>query len=178
MVPTIRFALLPQATGRNREPRAQWQNVAHILGRSGETLCTYAKYAAFSDKVWGEEAIVRGDELPILMAGDLVLGFAICKDFCDLAVATPFIEVPVDIVLVPSMGAASTLAGHVANAEGLRQKNGTLVFLVQQHPPGSSDAAAPLGYVLLSGPGAKPATQDQTWSIYQRPVPSNAARTP
>jgi hypothetical protein len=52
--------------GSWHEPREEggWSNFARILGRTGEVLCSYAKFAAFHDEAWGEEAIQRGAELP------------------------------------------------------------------------------------------------------------------
>jgi hypothetical protein len=38
-------------------PDGGWSNLAHILNRTGETLCTHSKFAAFHDEKWGEEAI-------------------------------------------------------------------------------------------------------------------------
>ena len=88
---------------------------------------------------------------------------AICKDFCDRAVASPFAELPVDLILVPSMGRASTLAGHLANAENLRLRTGTIVFVVQQLPGTTADPAQAgeeiLGHVLLSRRKAVPVPQ-------------------
>lgn len=143
-------------------------NVSHILGRTGELLCSYTKFTAFHDHDWGEEAIIRGEELPIVVADDLVIGFAICKDFCDRAVASPFAELPVDLMLIPSMGSDATMAGHLANAEDLRLRTGTLVFVVQQlsHSAAQSGSAPPLGHILLSQGKAAPVPQHTTWSVH------------
>ena len=124
----------------------------------------------------GKEAIVHGEELPVVVTGDLVVGFAICKDFCDRAIPSPFAELPVDLMLVPSMGQASTLAGHLANAEDLRLRTGTLVFVVQQLPETAADPAQAgeevLGHVLLSRRKAAPVPQTSTWAVH---VASRAA---
>ncbi|TDH58723.1 hypothetical protein E2C06_31030 [Dankookia rubra] len=158
--------------GSWHEPREKggWSNLARVLGRTGEVLCSYAKFAAFHDETWGEEAIVRGNELPVLVTGDLVVGLAICKDFCDRAVASPFAELPVDLILVPSMGRASTLAGHLANSEDLRLRTGTIVFVVQQLPVTTADPAQAgeeiLGHVLLSRRKAMPVPQASTWAVH------------
>jgi hypothetical protein len=158
--------------GSWHEPREEggWSNLARILGRTGEVLCSYAKFAAFHDAAWGEEAIVRGEELPVAVTGDLLVGFAICKDFCDRAVASPFAELPVDLMLVPSMGHASTLAGHLAKAEELRLRTGTIVFVVQQLPETAADPARVdeevLGHVLLSRRKAAPVPQASTWAVH------------
>jgi hypothetical protein len=164
--------------GSWHEPREEggWGNLARILGRTGEVLCSYAKFAAFHDEGWGEEAIRRGEELPVVVTGDLVVGFAICKDFCDRAVSSPFAELPVDLMLVPSMGHASTLAGHLANAEDLRLRTGTIVFVVQQLPGTAADPARAgeeiLGHILLSRRKAAPVPQASTWAVH---VTSRAA---
>ena len=104
------------------------------------------------------------------------MGFAICKDFCDRAVASPFAELPVDLMLVPSMGHASTLAGHLANAEDLRLRTGTVVFVVQQLPETAADPAQAgeeiLGQVLLSRRKAASVPQASTWAVH---VASRAA---
>ena len=66
----------------------------------------------------------------------------------------PSPNLPVDLILVPSLGRASTLAGHLANAEDLRLRTGTIVFVVQQLPGTTADPAQAgeeiLGHVLLS----------------------------
>jgi hypothetical protein len=158
--------------GSWHEPREEggWANLARILGRTGEVLCSYAKFAAFHDEAWGEEAIRRGEELPVVVTGDLVVGFAICKDFCDRAVASPFGDLPLDLVLVPSMGRAATLAGHLANAEDLRLRTGTIVFVVQQLPETAADPVRAgeevLGHVLLSRRKAAPVPQASTWAVH------------
>ena len=158
--------------GSWHEPREEggWSNLARVLGRTGEVLCSYAKFAAFHDEAWGEEAILRGDELPVIVTGDLVVGLAICKDFCDRAVASPFAELPVDLILVPSLGRTSTLAGHLANAEDLRLRTGTIVFVVQQLPGTTADPAQAgeeiLGHVLLSRRKATPVPQASTWAVH------------
>jgi predicted amidohydrolase len=151
-------------------------NVCHILGRTGDELCAYAKFAAFHDEEWGEEAIARGDELPIVVMRDLVVGFAICKDFCDRAVASPFADLPVDLMLVPSMGGASTMGGHLTNAEDLRLRTGTLVFVVQQSTVAATSAGsgAELGQVLLSQSRARAVPQDDIWAVHQTPVARQA----
>jgi predicted amidohydrolase len=158
--------------GSWHEPREEggWSNLARILGRTGEVLCSYAKFSAFHDEAWGEEAILRGDELPVVVTGDLVVGLAICKDFCDRAVASPFADLPVDLILVPSMGRASTLAGHLANAENLRLRTGTIVFVVQQLPGTTANPAQAggeiLGHVLLSRRKATAVPQASTWAVH------------
>src|SRR4051794_7513084 len=158
--------------GSWHEPREEggWSNLARVLGRTGEVLCSYAKFSAFHDEAWGEEAILRGDELPVIVTSDLVVGLAICKDFCDRAVASPFAELPVDLVLVPSMGGTSTLAGHLANAEDLRLRTGAIVFVVQQLPGTTADPAQAgaeiLGHVLLSRRKAAPVPQASPWAVH------------
>jgi hypothetical protein len=41
--------------GSWHEPREEgsWSNTARILGRTGEVLCSYAKFAAFHNEAWG-----------------------------------------------------------------------------------------------------------------------------
>ena len=104
------------------------------------------------------------------------MGFAICKDFCDRAVALPFAELPVDLMLVPSIGRTSTLAGHLANVEDLRLRTGAVVLVVQQLPEAAADPAQPgeeiLGHVLLSLRRAAPVPQASTSAVH---VASRAA---
>lgn len=163
------FRLAVAGSWHERQDHGRHSNVSHILGRTGRRLCSYAKFTAFNDPEWGEESIARGEELPIVIADDLVIGFAICKDFCDRAVASPFAELPVDLMLVPSMGGSSTMAGHLANAEDLRLRTGALVFVVQQSPQaadqGGSKPAA-LGEVLLSRSKATPMAQHTIWTVH------------
>ena len=80
------------------------------------------------------------------------------------------------------MGRASTLAGHLANAEDLRLRTGTIVFVVQQLPGTTADPAQAgeeiLGHVLLSRRKAMPVPQASTWAVHvasrgpeRRPIP-------
>lgn len=119
-------------------------NRAAVYDGYGNERLTYDKIVPYLDREAGFEAIKSGDKIPILVTDDLLIGFAICKDFCDLVAVTPFLQLNVDIILVPSMGDEKTMKGHQSTAKRIQAVFGGRTFVVQQaHPSGGE-----LGVVL------------------------------
>jgi|GEM_PF-2414273 len=144
-----------------------WVNEAPVFDRQGRLLLRYRKIKPYFDvKEEGEEGIASGTELPVLVAGGLVIGFAICMDFCDLAADHPFERLPVDLLLIPSMGNRATLEGHANNAKRQFVRTNTTVFVVQQVLQGKGTEA---GYVLHSGSAAagRGRAQSKGWQTYR-----------
>lgn len=110
-------------------------NVATVLDGYGETRLRYEKALPYDDRCYGMEAIAAGTDLPVLVTDDLLIAFAICRDYCELTVELPYPELDVDLVLVPSMGNDATMTGHRQTAKKVRLLYGARTFVVQQNDP-------------------------------------------
>ncbi|MBP0114352.1 hypothetical protein [Bradyrhizobium vignae] len=75
-----------------------------------------------------------------------MVGVAICLDFCDVC-ETPFSELDVDVMLVPSMGNDRTMQGHQTTAAQVEVRFGTRSFVVQ-HPTHTAFKDERLGTTL------------------------------
>ncbi|GGZ32308.1 hypothetical protein GCM10011273_18030 [Asticcacaulis endophyticus] len=122
-----------------------YQNVATIYGGNGKPLVRYTKRSIFSDENDRSERIECGGEFVLLVLDDALIAFGICLDFCNLEQPSPYAELSADLILVPSFGNRTTMAGHINNAQQvlIRQKSRT--FVVQQMDKLEGDF---LGYVL------------------------------
>ena len=150
-------------------------NVATVLDGYGDEKLGYRKVLAYQDRKLGREAIETALEVPVLVTDDHLVGFGICKDFCDLGVPLAYRELDVDLVLVPSMGNPVTMDGHRSTAKGMRTTFGTRVFVVQQADPDLPAAEQP-GWVLPfpDDPTGGPVTellQSGDWQSYEGTVP-------
>lgn len=80
-------------------------NLGLLCDRHGEVVGEFRKLKPFvkDDEAGGgvEEDIVPGREILVVATEDFLFGIAICKDFCDLRTANPFVGMPLDFVLVP-----------------------------------------------------------------------------
>lgn len=151
-------------------------NVMRITDAQGRLLISFRKLSAFWLKEkQGDpgrfEDIVTGDELPVLVYGDLLIAFGICKDFCDLGDTPPYVEMAVDLMLVPSFGDEKTLNGHLQNAKAMRVRHDARVFVVQQRHPKAPDGG---GYVVPApddpdGLKAPQCEQAEPWKPYPLP---------
>ncbi len=113
---------------------AALHNTAPVLDGIGLTLFTFNKMRRFPYE-GADEGIDPGEELPILLYGDRLVGFAICRDFCELAGTVPALEMGVDLMVVPSYGNEQTWNGHVDTAKKLRVNHNARTFMVQQSFP-------------------------------------------
>jgi hypothetical protein len=133
-------------------------NLTPILDGSGNPLFAYRKTSRFElsktgfdaeasggSKVRLPEDILLGEELPILVYGDLLIAFAICLDFCDQSKDPPYHDMAVDLVIVPSYGNEAMMKGHIQTATAIKARHDALSFVVQQAFPA---LAAGGGYVL------------------------------
>jgi hypothetical protein len=107
-------------------------NVAPVLDGYGGVKLLYRKVLPYQDRKIGTEAIAPVLEVPVLVTDDHLVGFGICKDFCDQGVPLAFADLDVDLVLVPSMGNPVTMDGHRSTAKRMRTLFGTRAFVVQQ----------------------------------------------
>lgn len=106
-------------------------NVTRVLDGFGREIALYAKTRAF-DLHGRFEDIQPGAGLPVLVIGDLLVGMAICKDFCDRSRELPYLHLPLDLVLVPSFGDDRTMHSHCVAASDLWIRHHTRSFVVQQ----------------------------------------------
>jgi hypothetical protein len=120
-------------------------NLAKVIDGYGSTKLVYEKALPFLDRELGNEYIQPGKTLPLLVTDDLIIAFAICRDYCDLSPNLPYPELDVDLVLVPSMGNEATMEGHQVTAKRIRVLYDARTFVVQQAEP---QVAGELGLVL------------------------------
>ncbi len=123
-------------------------NAAKVLDGGGQTLLEVLKRERFEVEPGVLEAIRPGGEIPVLVYGDVLIAFGICKDFCERRRPTPYRALDVDYVMAPSLGRAQTMVEHEVAAGALRIGYGSRGFVVQQM------LDEPWGMVL--GPASRP----------------------
>ena len=107
-------------------------NRAGVLDDFGTPLLEVLKRGRYEIRPGVLENLDPGVELPILMYGDLLIAFGICKDFCERRAETPFARLDVDLVIVPSLGDQKTMGHHAVAADTLATRYGARVLVVQQ----------------------------------------------
>lgn len=128
-------------------------NVSPILDANGTRLFEVLKRTRFQYEKDLED-ITPGDELQVLIYGDVLIAFGICKDLCERRqLPNPFSRLDVDFVFVPSLGESSTMEAHAATAHDLQIGFGARAFVVQQSLA-TSQQPAPWGVILK--PGERP----------------------
>ncbi|SDD33016.1 hypothetical protein SAMN05216337_101023 [Bradyrhizobium brasilense] len=145
-------------------------NRARIYDGYGEERLIYDKIAPYADDDWGTENITAGDRICVLATEGALIGVAICLDFCDVC-ETPFSELDVDVMLVPSMGNDRTMQGHQVTAAQVEVRFGTRSFVVQ-HPTHTTFNDQRLGTILPllkepSSVSAQELGQKTVWSAYK-----------
>ncbi|PDT64057.1 hypothetical protein CO683_40585 [Bradyrhizobium ottawaense] len=145
-------------------------NRARIYDGYGEERLIYDKIAPYADDSWGTENIAAGDRVCVLATEGALVGIAICLDFCDVC-ETPFTELDVDVMLVPSMGNDRTMQGHQTTAAQVEVRFGTRSFVVQ-HPTQTALNDLRLGIILplLKVPNsvsAEELAQKTVWAAYK-----------
>lgn len=145
-------------------------NRARIYDGYGEERLIYDKIAPYADDDWGAENITAGDRICVLATEGALIGVAICLDFCDVC-ETPFNELDVDVMLVPSMGNDRTMQGHQTTAAQVEARFGTRSFVVQ-HPTHTAFNDQRLGTILplLKEPNsvsARELGQKTVWTAYK-----------
>lgn len=164
-------------------------NRSRIVDALGEEVATHAKVmpyrskreppGASGDQPLRKEAIVRGEELTIVVTQDQLIAVVICRDLCDRLSRAPFCGLDVDLVLVPSLGNETTLEGHLSRAEGLHILFGTQTF-VAQHPKRASQVPTG-GYGWVVRPADRPTKSDsvvlqtEPYAPYQQLPPQTSA---
>lgn len=143
-------------------------NVATVFDGHGVQLFTQRKRLVYKDPEGRAEDIQPGNEFVILILGDALYGFGICLDLCNRCYDTPYGELDVDFVVVPSCGDAKTMTSHMDAAKDLNFRRKTRTFVVQQAYPAISRAA---GFVLAPDgkPGEVPVNKlkvAKSWSTF------------
>lgn len=136
-----------------------WRNQIPLLDGRGRLLGWYSKMAKYGDKDLGFEIIESGEEFVVVVTDDCIAAVCICKDFCDLAV-DPWAELPVDVVVVTSMGDDKTMSGHLVRATTLRAGRGRKSFIVQQN---TIDGGGSAPNYLLGAPNVVPTKVEDTY---------------
>lgn len=120
-------------------------NIATIFDGHGEELLRHRKRFAYKDPNGRFEEIQHGTEFAILALPEALYAFGICLDFCNRCFNTPYGELDVDFVVVPSCGDDKTMSGHIRTAKDLHDGRKTRSFVVQQASPPVQGGA---GFVL------------------------------
>ncbi|PYE96609.1 putative amidohydrolase [Rhizobium sp. PP-F2F-G38] len=108
-------------------------NVSHVYDRFGVDTVQHRKFVPFLDTHHGRESIERGDSLHVIVTDHYIVSVAICKDFCGITSgSSPFADLNVDLLLVPSMSTRSAMGSHQTVAKTIRHSVGTRTFVVQQ----------------------------------------------
>ena len=155
--------------GSWHEPwRKGFCNVATVLDGDGELILSHRKRYAYRDEQGRAEDIIPGEELAILVLNEGLFAFGICLDFCHRCFSTPYGNLDVDFVLVPSCGNAATMNGHIRTAADLLDRRKARSFVVQQAYPALADG---LGYVLppgsiQSGCAAEDLVRKDAWNVF------------
>lgn len=107
------------------------RNRAPLLDGAGRRLEWFSKIARYADKKLGYEDVTSGEELVVVVTEDCIATVGICKDFSDLQ-NNPWAELPVDVVLIASMGEDVTMDGHLTRAADLSKGHDRRTLVVQQ----------------------------------------------
>jgi predicted amidohydrolase len=143
-------------------------NVATVFDGHGVEVLRHRKRFVYKDESSRAEEIQHGNELEILVLSDALFAFGICLDFCHRCFTTPYGELDVDFVVVPSCGNETTMGGHIRTALDLHDARKTRSFVVQEAHPLLADVA---GFVL--NPDGDPANwvvknlcRSQPWNVF------------
>lgn len=124
-------------------------NRGYVLDGLGRRMLTFDKLVAFHSPEFGSEDIKPSDRIEILILDDALVAFGICRDFAEVKPTNPFGQLDVDLVVIPSMGNATTADGHRLNAELVAKATTAVSFVVQQMDLGLP--TPPLGFVVHKG---------------------------
>lgn len=126
-------------------------NETVVFDGYGDEIMIHDKLLIYNDPKLGPENVAVGEHVSILALEDALVGIGICLDFCEECEAQPYGDLDLDLILVPSFGKASTMAGHIGAARQARIQREARAFVVQQVDTEElpKDGSAPwAGYVL------------------------------
>lgn len=128
------------------------RNRSEVLDGRGERLFWFDKCLAYLERgtlSGAAEDIEYGETVQLLLAEDELIVFQICLDFCHVDREALLKACDASLVIVPSMGAGSTIRDHIARAAVLQTANNTRTVVVQQRPKQSDASDFPaIGYIL------------------------------
>ena len=150
----------------HRKVNGRIRNSAPILTGQGEEKGQHSKIVRFADDANRFEDIECGDEIIVLVCDRFLASVAICKDYCNLGEAPPWLDLDVDFLLVPSMGKTTTMDGHINRAKTDRITHGLRAFVVQQGLAGKAGDAE--GFILLAPQeSTKDTCVDKEWNLFE-----------
>ncbi len=142
------------------------RNRMRILSGLGQERMHHDKSIPLASSSLGTEELTPAYVIPVLITEDTLLAFAICRDFCEAQIADVYVQLDVDLIVVPSYGDASTIRAHRHQAGNLSLDPGTRTFVVQQVVRDEVAASAD-GYILP--PNADP-TKIQDDDMFAAPA--------
>ena len=143
------------------EKPGAYANECAVLDGRGRPLATYRKRIPFVSK-GRAELIEAGRELLVLASADALIAIAICRDFCDDTPSCGYDDLPLDMIVIPSMGGSETLEAQVRHAKTQRSKQGSATFLVQQRPLPAETKSPVIGYSFVGHGGGITTPSDQS----------------
>lgn len=123
------------------------RNRMHILSGTGVSRFHHDKSLPMESRRLGKEELTPSYEVPVLIAEDVLIAFAICRDFCEAQVSRVYQDLDVDLVIVPSYGDKKTIYAHYHAAQSISTESAAAVFVVQQ-VVSDEVATSGWGYVL------------------------------
>lgn len=123
------------------------RNRMHVLSGAGRECFHHDKSLPLESNSLGTEELEPGWRIPILITKDALVAFAICRDFCEGQLASAYVDLDVDLVVVPSYGDRKTIEAHRQQATELARRGGARSFVVQQVGEDGPDAPR-FGYAL------------------------------
>lgn len=134
-------------------------NRCEVMLGHGEPLLAYDKRRRFPFGGRTED-ISAGKTLPVIVMENRLVGIAICRDNCDDNAKEGYGVLPMDLVIVPSMGAGSTVDAHERHAKAQRSRQGTVTVVVQQNLAlEGAPAPGPAGFSFVRPvEGARPSS--------------------
>lgn len=135
-------------------------NRLHVLSGAGRARFFHDKSLPLESKSLGIEQLTPSYRIQVLIAEDVLVAFAICRDFCEAQITQIYLAIDVDLVVVPSYGDTKTILAHRHQANQLSTDPGTRAFVVQQVIPDGSSPSID-GFVLAPDAdlaGASPET--------------------
>lgn len=134
----------------HREREDGYRNICPVLDGSGSPLFEVTKWARFKFD-GNSEAIIPGDEVPILVGDNELSVIAVCRDFLEMGnMELPYSRLHVDVAIVPSMtpriGDLQTMRGHASIAKIMRVRYDTRTMVVAQ--PATAKTGAGVGRVM------------------------------
>lgn len=157
--PALVGPVLVAAGSWHEEEDGVVRNVMRLLDKTGRERLRFDKITTF---VGGgvREGNLAAARIPVLLNNDALITFAVCSDFCDLDLDPPYLQMDVDLIVVPSLGNANALKGHEGNAQRMAVRTGASTFVVQQH----ESKKEPLGWVFPKRDGAPSLEEQEAWS--------------